>query len=191
MTVTYEDDKAAITPGTEYSTLTSSLALNFTSVSSDLKAYIATSVSVGSVQMTQVNKVPANTGLVLKATTPGTTVKVPILTTTADDVSTNKMSGSATTKTTLTKDQGYILKTGVFQPCTAGDLPAGKAYLAIAVTSAHPLEMSFDSGDVTSIERLDATTTKVTDLYYNLAGQRVTQPAKGLYIVNGKKIIIK
>ena len=26
---------------------------------------------------------------------------------------------------------------------------------------------------------------------YNLAGQRVAQPTKGLYIVNGKKVIIK
>ena len=26
---------------------------------------------------------------------------------------------------------------------------------------------------------------------YNLAGQRVAQPTKGLYIVNGKKVVIK
>lgn len=32
----------------------------------------------------------------------------------------------------------------------------------------------------------------VTDYqYYNLNGQRVAQPTKGVYIVNGKKIIIK
>ena len=27
--------------------------------------------------------------------------------------------------------------------------------------------------------------------YFNLAGQRVAHPAKGLYIVNGKKVIVK
>ena len=27
--------------------------------------------------------------------------------------------------------------------------------------------------------------------YYNLAGQRVNNPTKGLYIVNGKKVIVK
>ena len=27
--------------------------------------------------------------------------------------------------------------------------------------------------------------------YYNLNGQRVDQPTKGLYIVNGRKVIIK
>lgn len=28
-------------------------------------------------------------------------------------------------------------------------------------------------------------------VYYNLNGQRVTHPDKGIYIVNGKKVIIK
>ena len=27
--------------------------------------------------------------------------------------------------------------------------------------------------------------------FYNLNGQRVVQPTKGLYIVNGKKIVVK
>ena len=26
---------------------------------------------------------------------------------------------------------------------------------------------------------------------YNLSGQRVSQPTKGLYIVNGKKVVLK
>ena len=29
------------------------------------------------------------------------------------------------------------------------------------------------------------------DIYYNLNGQRVDKPLRGLYIVNGKKIVIK
>ncbi len=28
-------------------------------------------------------------------------------------------------------------------------------------------------------------------VFYNIAGQRVAQPTKGLYIVNGKKVVIK
>ncbi len=31
----------------------------------------------------------------------------------------------------------------------------------------------------------------VADEYFNLAGQRIAQPSKGLYIVNGKKVIVK
>ncbi len=31
----------------------------------------------------------------------------------------------------------------------------------------------------------------ISQVYYNLAGQRVTHPTKGLYIVNGKKVILR
>ena len=32
---------------------------------------------------------------------------------------------------------------------------------------------------------------KVNSEVYNLAGQRVVNPSKGLYIVNGKKVLVK
>jgi hypothetical protein len=44
-------------------------------------------------------------------------------------------------------------------------------------------------GEATGIEAVK--TTKANGEYYNLAGQRVAQPTKGLYIVNGKKVVIK
>ena len=50
-------------------------------------------------------------------------------------------------------------------------------------------KMSFDEGEVTAIETVKAE--KANNEYYNLAGQRVANPTKGLYIVNGKKVIIK
>ena len=177
-----------LTPAKTYTTLTSKYALDFTSVSSDLKAFIATEISGDKVQMVQVNKVPAGTGLVLKATTPGDAVNVPVFDGTgADDVAANKMAGSATETTAIAANGGYILSNGVFQPASAGTLAAGKAYLNIAVSSARSLEMSFD--DVTAIETVKAE--KANNEYFNLAGQRVAQPTKGLYIVNGKKVIIK
>ena len=180
-----------LVPSKTYTTLTSAYALDFTSVSSNLKAYIATEVSGGAVQMTQVNKVPANTGLVLKATTPGSAVNVPILVGNADNVSGNKMAGSATETTAITENGGYILSNGVFQPATAGTLAAGKAYLNIAV-SARELELSFDENDVTAISELTTTNcTNNTNEYFDLQGRKVAQPTKGLYIVNGRKVIIK
>ena len=181
----------SITPAKTYTTLTSAYALDFTSVSSDLEAYIATAVAGGSVQMTQVNKVPAGTGLVLKATTPESAVNVPVFDgTSPDDVSGNKMVGSATETTAIAANGGYILKDGVFQPALAGTLPAGKAYLNVAVSSAPVLNLNF--GDATGIESI-AKSQELTanGQYYNLNGQRVAQPTKGLYIVNGKKVIIK
>lgn len=45
-------------------------------------------------------------------------------------------------------------------------------------------------GDATGIEALDNLTISPIDhSVYDLQGRRVAQPAKGLYIVNGKKVI--
>ena len=190
ITVTY-GSTISITPAKEYTTLTSALNLDFTSVSSDLKAYIATEVSGGAVQMTQVNKVPAGTGLVLKATTPGVAVNVPVFDgTSPDDVSGNKMAGSATATTAIAENGGYILSDGVFQPATAGTLAAGKAYLNIAVSSARELVLDFDD-ETTGVDDVRSKMSDARSEYFNLAGQRVAQPTKGLYIVNGKKYVIK
>ena len=177
-----------LTPAKAYTTLTSADNLNFTGIDG-LKAYIATSVSAGSVQMTQVNKVPAGTGLVLVKSS-GSSFNVPVFDGTgADDVDANKMVGSATSTTAVAAGAGYILSEGVFQPANAGTLPKGKAYLNIAVT-ARSLDLDFGNGEVTSISAITGETKNVGE-YYNLAGQRVAQPTKGLYIVNGKKVIMK
>ena len=178
-----------LAPAKTYTTLTSVYNLDFTSVSSNLKAYIATEVSGGNVLMTQVNKVPAGTGLVLKAETPGDAVNVPVFDGTgADDVSGNKMEGSATATTAVAENGGYILKEGKFQPALAGTLAAGKAYLAIAVSAP---TLNLDFGETTGINAVNGSELKVNGEYYNLAGQRVANPTKGLYIVNGKKVIVK
>ena len=175
-----------IKPSANYSTLTSAVGLDFTGL--DLKAYIATEVAGEKVNMTQVNKVPAGTGLVLVGTA-GTSYTVPIITSGFDSMSGNQMAGSASEVTAVAENGGYILKSGIFQPATKGNLPAGKAYLAIAA-SAHALNLDFGNGEVTSIS---AITNEIQNdgLYFNLAGQRVIRPTKGLYIVNGKKVVIK
>ena len=70
----------------------------------------------------------------------------------------------------------------------AFDLASNKAYLAIPDGVGAHEGLTF--GDATSIGSVK--NVKVEDgVYYNLAGQRVIQPAKGLYIVNGKKYVVK
>ena len=51
--------------------------------------------------------------------------------------------------------------------------------------------MSFDFGETTGINAVNGSELKVNGEYYNLNGQRVANPTKGLYIVNGKKVVIK
>ena len=43
----------------------------------------------------------------------------------------------------------------------------------------------------TGIDATLVNSEKVNSQYFNLAGQRVAHPAKGLYIVNGKKVLVK
>ena len=178
-----------LTPSKQYTTLTSAFNLDFTDISG-LKAYIATEISNNNVQMTQVNKVPAGTGLVLVKTS-GTSFDVPVFDgTDADDVSANKMLGSATETTTVAENAGYILSNGVFQPSAGGDLPAGKAYLNIAVTAGSPVLTLNFGGETTGISQIENGKLRIENVY-NLNGQRVAQPSKGLYIMNGRKVVIK
>ena len=99
------------------------------------------------------------------------------------------MAGSATATTAIAANAGYILKDGVFQPASKGTLAAGKAYLAISASA--PV-LNLDFGGTTGIKSVDSGQVTVdSSEVYNLNGQRVAQPTKGLYIVNGKKVIIK
>ena len=47
------------------------------------------------------------------------------------------------------------------------------------------------SGDASVIESYQMETKASDQLLYNLAGQQVRQPQRGIYVRNGKKIIIK
>ncbi len=64
-----------------------------------------------------------------------------------------------------------------------------KAYLAVPNGSGAREGLWFNDDVTTGINAVEnAETVKAV---YNLAGQRVAQPTRGLYIVNGKKIVIK
>jgi len=178
-----------VTPAKTYTTLTSKYNLDFTGLS--LEAYIVTDndASDGYVTLTKVDKVPAGTGLVLVKTS-GTSFDVPVFDGTgADDVTGNLMAGSATATTAVAANAGYILKDGAFHPSSGGDLPAGKAYLNVAA-SAPVLLLNFD-GDVTGVNEVRGKMEDVRGGMYDLQGRKVAQPSKGLYIVNGKKYVVK
>ena len=51
----------------------------------------------------------------------------------------------------------------------------------------------FDDGETTDINGVenDKNNTEQDDVWYSLSGQRVHQPQRGVYIHNGKKVVIK
>ena len=179
----------------KYAAYCSSNALDFSGT--DVKAYKA-KVNEGKVVLTLVNYVPANEGVILYGDADD--YDVPIIAAAAA-VSDNELIG-VTSRTLVEWETGgdgkynYILQNGQFKKAAAGGhLKANRAYLHTSydVTSAGArdyLEFSFEGEEETTGVN-EVTTTNRSNEYFNLAGQRVAQPTKGLYIVNGRKVIIK
>ena len=73
----------------------------------------------------------------------------------------------------------------------AFDIAANKAYLAVPSGAGARDFVWFDEGETTSLSEVRGPKAEVRGEYFNLNGQRVAQPTKGLYIVNGRKVVIK
>ena len=88
---------------------------------------------------------------------------------------------------------GGVNAVGFFKYATTTAPSAGIVYIdknnVNTSASARGLSISFTDDETTGVSELKAQ--KVEYQYFNLAGQRVAQPTKGLYIVNGKKVIVK
>lgn len=71
-------------------------------------------------------------------------------------------------------------------------VPANKCYLAVNSSAPDNLVIVTEAEYATGIHELNVNSTTVgAKVIYDLQGRHVTTPAKGLYIVNGKKVIIK
>lgn len=184
------DPAATITPGKEYTTYVTSKALDFNGL--ELKAYVATTATASAVTMEPVTTVPANTPLVLKKGS-AASYDVPVIAS-ADAPATNNLRASDGVSS-IGGDgiYDYILSNGKFYHASAGVLPAGKCYLHLdaAPSGARELSLSFEDEEVTGIRSIDNGKMTIDNAVYDLSGRRVAQPTKGLYIVNGKKVIIK
>jgi hypothetical protein len=68
-----------------------------------------------------------------------------------------------------------------------------RAYFLLKGDAANASSFSIDfgNGETTGIDDVRSQMSDVRSEVYNLNGQRVAQPAKGVYVVNGKKAIIK
>lgn len=177
-----------------WATLYTPFALDFTGTG--LTAYTAT-VANDQVTLAEVSSVPAYTGVVLKGDEGS--YEIPVV---ASSTETNKgdLQGAPATDRWMSDDTDYYMLAYnsesdkvQFTKLTSGSIAAGKAYLVQAKNStsgARTLNVVFAEGGTTGIQTLDKTQ-QADGACYNLNGQRVSQPAKGLYIVNGKKVVIK
>ena len=173
-------------------TFASDSKLDFGNVT-NLEAYIAKE-NKGKIELVQVNKVAAGTGVLLRALNSATEFKVPVTAATAEATTGNlfvRGAGAAVASSEGGK-YNYVLgkhngEVGFYK---AGGMTVAtdKAYIQTSISSAR-IAIDFDEMDVTGVNEVK--TTNRTNEFFNLAGQRVAQPTKGLYIVNGRKVIIK
>ena len=93
----------------------------------------------------------------------------------------------------MSKSEGLFK---LIKPGTSFNFPVHKAYARPqdAFSGASKVQPVFDEEDnngVTGIENVENTTTTDKNVYYNLQGQRVENPQHGVFILNGKKVILK
>lgn len=74
----------------------------------------------------------------------------------------------------------------------AFSIEANRAWLVVPTSSAAPTQGYVADGEAAGVSPNTDTSSKGEGSdYYNLNGQRVSKPSKGLYIENGKKIVVK
>ena len=74
---------------------------------------------------------------------------------------------------------------------STGTIGANKAYLVANSTAAARAFFAFDTDATTGIDKVNAQNSEKEVNAFDLQGRRVAKPANGLYIVNGKKVIMK
>ena len=181
-------------------TYVSNFALDY-STNANLKAYIAVEDN-GAIKYNEVEKVPAATGVLLRATDGGgKNYTVSVTDETTGDMTGNKLvrgEGAAVSSTAAGSKYNYILNVVDneigFYRAAGNTVATNRAYLQTSINAGGAgarIAIVFDDDDTTGVQELQNSRMDELESYYNLAGQRVAQPTKGLYIVNGKKVILK
>jgi len=168
-------------------------ALDFTGLD-NMWAYTAT-LSGDAITFTRINAVPVNTGVLLYNPNNGAATNVVPVAEEPETVSGNKFVGTLT-DITVSGENKYILNNGSkglgFYKVKANgsEVGAHRAYLDATGASSRAF-IGFADNGATGIESLQGNSSEQRMEVYNLQGVRVQQPTKGLYIMNGKKVIFK
>lgn len=183
-----------------YATFSSTSALDFTNVV-DIHAYTAT-VNGNTISFKRVKKVPAKTGLLLRSVNVNgdpVSTRVPLYDGATYDVTDNAFVAATTEIASLATTEGdytnYILNKpsggsiGFYQ-ANGQKVGAGKAYLRVSSKQATRAYIAFSFDDPeTGVAQVE--TLPQQGVAYDLQGRRVNSPKGGLYIINGKKVIVK
>ena len=195
-------DHVLITLAQEVGTYSCDEDLNFTG--SELKAYIAAGYNKGENQvlLVRVYDVPAGTGIFLKGEAG---VKYNIPKDHSQSYYVNMLKAHLTAGPIAQTDgdmSNFLLaKPGAYfmfcVPSANATLGANRAYLQvptsfIATSNAREVKIVFEE-DATGISTMSDGRSKMSDVWYSIDGRKLNADPtkKGLYIVNGSKVIVK
>ena len=164
-----------------------------TIIPADVKAYyVSAKGTEATMTAIDAKAIPANQGVILTSESDAAVTMVPAAGETAATITGNQLGHSAGAAKTLTAGEGYILGNGTegtaFYPCKTGSLPINKAYL-LGNGGENAIVMNFGNA-VTGINTIAAPASAKAPIF-DLSGRRVVKATKGLYIQNGKKVIVK
>jgi hypothetical protein len=171
-------------------------------VPDDMEAYTVSSVitdAEGNVTLTlvQIPFIPKEVGIVLWSDVSNSDIRTYVIgvdPAVKANIS-SKLVGTLE-DTTLDKYAGYVLRNDEFMLAGAGTLKANRCYLPMSEIygNAKPARLKISKEKVdgtTTIEEIN-TDALSSGSWYDLQGRKVEKPArKGLYINNGKKIVVK
>ena len=177
-------------------TITTATWASFSSASevaipTGVTAYYAIANTESSVTLKEITDIiPANEGVVINGT--AGTYYAALSSTSTANISGNLLKPWTTAGTPSDATYYTLAVSGtdpIFKKSAGGTLAAGKSYLVLSGSGAR--ELGVDFGNETAINALE-NSNKVNDgAIYDLSGRRVENPTKGIYIMNGKKFVIK
>ena len=200
ITITRTTSTTLTTEDTDYYSLY--LGYNAT-VPKDVTAYTGSlSADEKTLVLSQINDgvIPANTGVLVKSTVAGSYT---FNQSTTDPSATSDLKGvtTATEVSALEVEGKTVLTLGTkggvigFRKPAGTSIGANKAYLLVTTPSggstAPELVIGIDDDETTGINGVKADNADVDAPMFNIAGQRVSNNAKGLVIKNGKKYMLK
>ena len=134
--------------------------------------------------------IPAQTGVILVSEEGGNALMLPAAGETAADVAGNLMEHSAGASKNMNGVNGaYLLTNGAqgvgFYRCSGGTLAANKSYLQLEGSQQAVRIRIAGTTDIDAPEF----TIQNSEFIYDLMGRCVENPTKGVYIVNGRKVV--
>jgi len=144
-----------------------------------------TKVNDESVSLTKITELAAGDAAIVKGSG---NVEIPLKSGAATSATGNLLEGVQKYTDTTGKAEFFLVGDAFVPAAATSHLAAGRAYLTNTGASAKVLSLSFDD-DATAIQNVEAE--KNNGVLYNLNGVRVDNAVKGVYIQNGRKVVIK